>query len=45
LSRNLDLAVIMVTHNMELARAMDRCLTLAGGRLQSDQGTPPFAND
>ena len=37
LSRNLGLAVIMVTHNMELARAMDRCLTLAGGSLQSNQ--------
>ena len=33
LSRNLGLAVVMVTHNMELARAMDRCLTLAEGRL------------
>ncbi|MDD2465046.1 MAG: ABC transporter ATP-binding protein [Desulfobulbus sp.] len=34
LSENLGLSVIMVTHNMELARAMDRCLTLADGRLQ-----------
>lgn len=33
LSRNLGLAVVMVTHNMDLARAMDRCLTLAEGRL------------
>ena len=33
LSRDLGLAVIMVTHNMELAGAMDRCLTLADGRL------------
>ena len=33
LSRILGLAVVMVTHNMELARAMDRCLTLAEGRL------------
>ncbi|WP_310600489.1 ABC transporter ATP-binding protein [Desulfobulbus sp.] len=40
LSRNLDLAVIMVTHNLELARAMDRCLTLADGRLQAD---PPLS--
>ncbi|WP_319588315.1 ABC transporter ATP-binding protein [uncultured Desulfobulbus sp.] len=36
LSKNLDLAVVMVTHNMELARAMDRCLTLADGRLRLD---------
>jgi lipoprotein-releasing system ATP-binding protein len=34
LSTSLELSVIMVTHNMELARAMDRCLTLADGRLQ-----------
>jgi lipoprotein-releasing system ATP-binding protein len=34
LSPSLELSVIMVTHNMELARAMDRCLTLADGRLQ-----------
>ena len=33
LSRELGLAVIMVTHNMELAGAMDRCPTLADGRL------------
>ena len=33
LSRNLGLAVVMVTHNMELARAMDRSLTLTDGRL------------
>lgn len=35
LSSTLNLAVVMVTHNMELARAMDRCLTLADGRLHS----------
>jgi lipoprotein-releasing system ATP-binding protein len=34
LCKNLGLAVVMVTHNMDLARAMDRCLTLAEGRLQ-----------
>ena len=34
LSRNLGLAVVMVTHNMDLARAMDRCLTLSDGRLR-----------
>jgi lipoprotein-releasing system ATP-binding protein len=34
LSENLGLAVIMVTHNMELAAAMDRCLTLADGNLR-----------
>jgi lipoprotein-releasing system ATP-binding protein len=34
LSASLKLAVIMVTHNMELAHAMDRCLTLADGHLQ-----------
>jgi len=34
LSENLGLAVIMVTHNMELAAAMDRCLTLANGKLR-----------
>ncbi|OGQ97439.1 MAG: ABC transporter ATP-binding protein [Deltaproteobacteria bacterium RIFOXYD12_FULL_57_12] len=28
-----SLATVMVTHNMELARRMDRCLTLAEGRL------------
>ena len=33
LSQSHDLAVVMVTHNMELARAMDRCLTLKGGKL------------
>lgn len=33
LSENLGLAVVMVTHNMELAAAMDHCLTLADGRL------------
>ncbi len=33
LSQSYGLAVVMVTHNMELARAMDRCLTLAGGKL------------
>jgi lipoprotein-releasing system ATP-binding protein len=33
LSESLGLAVIMVTHNMELAGAMDRCLTLADGNL------------
>lgn len=33
LSRDLGLAVVMVTHNMELAGAMDRCLTLANGQL------------
>ncbi|MCL2457956.1 MAG: ABC transporter ATP-binding protein [Desulfobulbus sp.] len=43
LSRNLGLAVIMVTHNMDLARSMDRCLTLAGGRLQADQIAAPTA--
>jgi len=37
LSRNLDLAVVMVTHNLELARAMDRCLTLDNGRLHLDR--------
>jgi lipoprotein-releasing system ATP-binding protein len=33
LSTRLDLAVVMVTHNMELAGAMDRCLTLRAGEL------------
>lgn len=28
-----DMSVIMVTHNMELAASMDRCLTLADGML------------
>ncbi|WP_051553845.1 ABC transporter ATP-binding protein [Desulfobulbus elongatus] len=36
LSSNLNLAVVMVTHNMDLARAMDRRLTLAEGRLHPD---------
>ena len=43
LSKNLGLAVVMVTHNMELARAMDRCLTLADGRLRLD--SPPSKGD
>ncbi|MGD9949178.1 MAG: ABC transporter ATP-binding protein [Desulfobulbus sp.] len=34
LSASLELSVIMVTHNMELAKAMDRCLTLVDGALQ-----------
>ena len=34
LSRQENLTVVMVTHNLELARAMDRCLTLEGGRLR-----------
>jgi lipoprotein-releasing system ATP-binding protein len=34
LSASLGLAVVMVTHNMDLARAMDRCLTLVDGQLQ-----------
>ena len=33
LSRSLELSVVMVTHNQELARAMDRCLTLKDGML------------
>lgn len=33
LSQSLSLAVIMVTHNMELTRSMDHCLTLADGQL------------
>ena len=33
LSENLGLAVVMVTHNMELAAAMDHRFTLADGRL------------
>ncbi len=35
LCRTQDMSVIMVTHNMELAAAMDRCLTLADGLLSS----------
>ncbi len=34
LSENLGLAVVMVTHNMELAAAMDHRLTLADGNLR-----------
>ncbi len=34
MSRSLSLSVVMVTHNLELARAMDRCLTLKNGVLQ-----------
>jgi ABC-type lipoprotein export system ATPase subunit len=33
LCRTQSLSVIMVTHNMELAGSMDRCLTLADGQL------------
>jgi lipoprotein-releasing system ATP-binding protein len=29
-----SMSVVMVTHNMELAEAMDRCLTLKDGRLE-----------
>jgi lipoprotein-releasing system ATP-binding protein len=36
LCRTQSLSIIMVTHNMELAGSMDRCLTLVDGRL-SDQ--------
>jgi energy-coupling factor transporter ATP-binding protein EcfA2 len=32
LCRTQALSVVMVTHNMELAGAMDRCLTLVDGR-------------
>ncbi|MDO5673438.1 MAG: ABC transporter ATP-binding protein [bacterium] len=39
LSQNHGLAVVMVTHNMELARAMDRCLTLQDGKLMASQQT------
>jgi lipoprotein-releasing system ATP-binding protein len=35
LSKNLNLATVMVTHNQELAKQMDRCLTLEDGRLAS----------
>ena len=38
LSRQENLTVVMVTHNLDLARAMDRCLTLKDGRLHSDPG-------
>lgn len=34
LSQRLGLAVVMVTHNLELAQAMDRCLVLADGQLR-----------
>ncbi|MBU0673545.1 MAG: ABC transporter ATP-binding protein [Proteobacteria bacterium] len=34
MNRALGLATVMVTHNMELADQMDRCLNLADGRLQ-----------
>jgi len=33
LSRTQSLSVVMVTHNMDLAKSMDQCLTLADGRL------------
>jgi lipoprotein-releasing system ATP-binding protein len=33
MSRSLSLSVVMVTHNLELAGAMDRCLTLKDGML------------
>ncbi len=35
LCRTQSLSVIMVTHNMELAGSMDRCLTLVDGRLNN----------
>lgn len=34
LCASLHLSVVMVTHNMELAGSMDRCLTLTDGQLQ-----------
>lgn len=37
MSRSLSLSVIMVTHNQDLAAAMDRCLTLKDGLLSTDQ--------
>ncbi len=33
LSKSLELTIVMVTHNMELARRMDSCYTLRDGRL------------
>jgi len=36
MSRSLSLAVVMVTHNLELAQAMDRRLTLKDGRIHQD---------
>ncbi len=35
LCRTQSMSVIMVTHNMELAGSMDRCLTLADGQLSA----------
>ncbi|MGI6639327.1 MAG: ABC transporter ATP-binding protein [Desulfobulbus sp.] len=40
LSHSQGLAVVMVTHNLELAAAMDRCLTLVGGVLRPVQHNP-----
>lgn len=37
LCRTQSLSVIMVTHNMELAGSMDRCLTLVDGRLSNQE--------
>ena len=37
LCRSMDLCVIMVTHNLDLARAMDRSLTLIDGRIRENQ--------
>jgi lipoprotein-releasing system ATP-binding protein len=36
MSREMGLAVVMVTHNESLARSMDRCLTLKDGVLNGD---------
>ena len=38
LSRKRSLAVMMVTHNMQLAEKMDRCLTLQDGKLITGAG-------
>jgi len=38
LSETLSLATVMVTHNLELARRMDRCLTLKEGKLRQEEG-------
>jgi lipoprotein-releasing system ATP-binding protein len=33
MSEDFSLSAVMVTHNLELAKEMDRCLTLADGKL------------
>lgn len=47
LSETLSLATVMVTHNLDLAHRMDRCLTLKEGKLRQEgrQSRNPLPNE